>query len=206
MKPENPLLQQILEAAKKKFSQNGYRATTIEQIAEAAATSKTMIYYHYKNKSALYEAVLKSLFALKADEYKDFALGEQKEELLYLFSKLLQKMQSDRLARYSLLAREMAERKEHFRELCDVYWLAYYQYFTNIVARGVASGEFVSKQPVEFTAFTLFADILSYQSLQVTYSGTEVYEKLYPENYYVKKMQYLEDLLEKLLKSETAVG
>ncbi|ASK35676.1 TetR family transcriptional regulator [Alloalcanivorax mobilis] len=48
----------ILEAALELFSRNGYTNTTLARIAEQAGYSRGPIYWHFKNKDELFEAVL----------------------------------------------------------------------------------------------------------------------------------------------------
>lgn len=51
----------ILAAALTFFSQYGIHGTSLEQVAERAAVSKTNLLYHYPSKEALYIAVLKQI-------------------------------------------------------------------------------------------------------------------------------------------------
>ena len=46
--------QELLEAALRVFAANGYRATRLEQIAEAAGVTKGTIYYYFENKDDLF--------------------------------------------------------------------------------------------------------------------------------------------------------
>ena len=48
----------IIQNAMILFSQNGYDATTADDIAAACGVNKAMIFYYYKNKAGLYEAVM----------------------------------------------------------------------------------------------------------------------------------------------------
>lgn len=48
----------VIEAALELFSQHGYSHTTLAMIADAAGFSRGPIYWHFKNKDELYEAVL----------------------------------------------------------------------------------------------------------------------------------------------------
>jgi len=50
--------QKVIEAALKLFSRNGYSQTTLAMIAAEAGYSRGPIYWHFKNKDELYEAVL----------------------------------------------------------------------------------------------------------------------------------------------------
>lgn len=50
--------QQLLDAALRVFGQQGYDATTLDDIAHAAAVTRGAIYWHFKGKAELYQALL----------------------------------------------------------------------------------------------------------------------------------------------------
>jgi len=45
------------------FSQKGFDATTVDDIAKQSKINKAMIYYYYKNKARLYETIMAQLFS-----------------------------------------------------------------------------------------------------------------------------------------------
>jgi len=49
---------EILEAADRLFGEEGYELTSTRRIAELSGVNKALIHYHFKNKDALFEAVL----------------------------------------------------------------------------------------------------------------------------------------------------
>ena len=52
----------ILSIAEEEFATNGFDAANIDEIARRTQTSKRMIYYHFGNKRALYQEVLKQAY------------------------------------------------------------------------------------------------------------------------------------------------
>ncbi|MDP4163432.1 MAG: helix-turn-helix domain-containing protein, partial [Bacillota bacterium] len=60
---------QIIEAATKSFSQFGYKATTMDQVARLANVGKGTIYTFFKNKDELFDEIISSLIK----EMKDAA-------------------------------------------------------------------------------------------------------------------------------------
>ena len=50
--------EEILKIASKEFAKYGYKGVSLENIAKKAGISKAAIYYHFKNKAELFEAVL----------------------------------------------------------------------------------------------------------------------------------------------------
>jgi AcrR family transcriptional regulator len=58
-----PIAEQILRAAVGLFARKGYEATSTREIVEAAGVTKPMLYYYFKNKEGLCEAVLTRFFS-----------------------------------------------------------------------------------------------------------------------------------------------
>lgn len=58
--------QQILASASSLFLQQGFTATSMDTVAKHAGVSKQTVYSHYKNKDALFTAVI----AIKCHEYR----------------------------------------------------------------------------------------------------------------------------------------
>jgi AcrR family transcriptional regulator len=50
--------ERIIQAAMEVFSRNGFRGTTLRQLARRAGISEAMIYHHFPSKEALYDAML----------------------------------------------------------------------------------------------------------------------------------------------------
>ena len=50
--------EKIITNAIRLFSENGYDSTSMEELSKASGLNKAMIFYYYKNKKGLYEAVL----------------------------------------------------------------------------------------------------------------------------------------------------
>lgn len=67
--------QRILEEAASVFSRRGYRATSVDDIAEASATSKGGVYFHFPNKEAIFLALLERMAALLRDRVERAMAG-----------------------------------------------------------------------------------------------------------------------------------
>jgi AcrR family transcriptional regulator len=71
--------QNILDVSLDLFSQNGFSAVSIRDICGKVEIKESSVYYHFKNKQAILDAILQ-LFTDKADQMMgqlDAALGEQ---------------------------------------------------------------------------------------------------------------------------------
>jgi TetR/AcrR family transcriptional regulator len=53
-----PIAEEILQAAVRLFARKGFEATSTREIVEAAGVTKPMLYYYFKSKEGLCEAVL----------------------------------------------------------------------------------------------------------------------------------------------------
>lgn len=54
--------EQIVKAAIEEFYEYGLHGARVDRIANRSGFNKAMIYYHYKNKEELYQAVLENIF------------------------------------------------------------------------------------------------------------------------------------------------
>ncbi len=82
----------ILEASFQVFSEKGYSKTNLNEIAAMCNTSRTPIYYHFKDKENLHGLALKMLlekFEKRIDEilYNDKNLEERFDDLIDFFIK-----------------------------------------------------------------------------------------------------------------------
>ncbi|HET6616012.1 MAG TPA: TetR/AcrR family transcriptional regulator [Dehalococcoidia bacterium] len=101
--------QAILDAATDLFAERGFGAVSVQEIADAAATHKTTVLYHFETKEALYEAVLDAALGLLAEGMREFMSGDfQRERVAYLIDQ-----QQTFFAEHQSLARLLA------RELLD---------------------------------------------------------------------------------------
>lgn len=56
--PNGATRQDILQAALKRFAHGGYAATSVQQIVDAARVSKPALYYYFKDKAGLFQALV----------------------------------------------------------------------------------------------------------------------------------------------------
>ena len=68
--PRDALRQEILTAAQAQFATLGYRATSLQMVADAVGCSKAALLYHFRTKAAMLEALTADLFADLAAIYR----------------------------------------------------------------------------------------------------------------------------------------
>ena len=67
----------ILEAARTLFLRNGYRGTSMDEIAAAAAVSKQTVYKHFADKESLFSEIVTSTVKEAGDTVDDEVLNLQ---------------------------------------------------------------------------------------------------------------------------------
>lgn len=131
----------IIAAAWQLFYEQGYENTTVDEIIEAARTSKGSFYHYFKGKDALL-STLSNLFDEKYEELLEVMDPEMDSfsKLLYLnhelFTMIENSISIDLLAR--LLSSQLVTRGE--KSLLDRNRL-YYRLLTKIISQGQEAGE-----------------------------------------------------------------
>jgi len=64
--PQDPRIRidEILDAAEPLFSANGYRKTTISDIAQELGVAQGMLYYYFKSKDEILEALIEKTLGM----------------------------------------------------------------------------------------------------------------------------------------------
>lgn len=140
----------ILEVAIDLFLQHGYDGTGIEQIILTAETSRGGLYHHFKNKDALYLAVLNQLFlapmqSMSFDNFAKMPLKQQQGMLVDLFRTMPQTMDAmtrHGVARYFALYFDSLSRVPEFSTTVR----AYYQQLLDILQKSIMAARDLTKE------------------------------------------------------------
>lgn len=91
----------ILDAAEQAFHANGVSRTSLADIAERAGVTRGAIYWHFENKSDLFDAMcervrlpMEEMAAAAKDERHDDPLGQLQKTCLFVLHKISQDPQS----------------------------------------------------------------------------------------------------------------
>ena len=105
----------ILEAALDVFSQNGFRGTTLDQIADVAGLSKPNLLYYFPSKDAVYTALLARLLETWLDPLR--AMNPKSDPMVEIMGYVQRKLQLSRdYPRESrLFANEILQGAPHIR-------------------------------------------------------------------------------------------
>lgn len=69
----------IKETAAKLFSENGYKSTSMREIAEAVGVTKAALYYHYPNKEDIFRSVVEDNF--RNHLHKEMAIAAETDDV-----------------------------------------------------------------------------------------------------------------------------
>ena len=137
----------ILEVAAEHFSRYGYDATHLEAIAKACDISKPAIYYHFRDKAALYEAVLLEHFAALAAVIADHTGSDDPIENLNSYIHTFGAFLVETPCFSAIFAREIADGAKSMPESCIVELSKTLKNLASILERGRTEGIFDFENP-----------------------------------------------------------
>jgi TetR/AcrR family transcriptional regulator len=145
----------ILKAAMREFALEGVAGARTEAIARAAKVNKALLYYYFKDKDALYEAVLDHVFSGLRDRVVpalESALPPRDKMLQYLgayFDYIAENPRIPRVvqAEWTRSPRIQSARMER---IAQEYFRPIYQKLTEVLKAGIEAGEFRRVNPMDF--------------------------------------------------------
>ncbi|MBP3038282.1 TetR/AcrR family transcriptional regulator [Bacillaceae bacterium Marseille-Q3522] len=174
--------QQIREAAKLLFLQNGFASTSIDMIKDQAGVSKQTVYVYYSSKEELlFDVINQQIFLLSDDEFSEVMQGlkfstvkEVEESLLIFAKKLLEHfMQAD----YLRLARTVVAEVVQFPELAKIFREAVPLRGLRNVAKLLERADqsnFISIDQIDIAARSFVGTILTYVFVDGVLADQEV--------------------------------
>ena len=145
----------ILNAAVREFSREGVAGARTDAIARAAKVNKALLYYYFKDKEALYGAVLDQVFGGLAEAVRPaFELPLPPREKILAYART----HFDYIAAHPLYPRivqgEMMRAGRggvtQLDRIVKQYFIPLSQQLARVVKEGMASGEFRAVEPVQF--------------------------------------------------------
>jgi len=157
---------QILAAAFKEFAANGYAAARLDDVAKRAKIAKGTIFLHFRDKKALFRAVLCSLIRPPRPPSEGELQNSQStsESLLrQLLAHMYSQVVENKRAR--ALIRLLIAESEKFPELAEIYYQEIIAPGTSaiglLVEKGVASGEFRASDVRRFPQIVVAPGVLA---------------------------------------------
>lgn len=158
---------QILDAAEKVFSERGLDQARMDDIVEESGLSKGTLYWYYKSKDAIIDALFDRVFAseihaLAALVEADQPAPEKVEIFIRSVVKEIRRFERLMPLGYEFFA--LAARSKSIRKRLQRYYRRYIRDLTSILEQGVASGDFrpMSTREVAIAAGAMLDGIALY--------------------------------------------
>ncbi len=144
----------ILKAAVAEFADLGIAGARTDAIARAAHVNKALLYYYFKDKDALYEAVLDHVFGglrARVMPVLESDLPPRQKMLKYLgtyFDYIAANPRFPRVVQAEWM--RSGERSARMQRLAKQYFLPISEKVAEVLRMGVAAGEFKPVNPMDF--------------------------------------------------------
>lgn len=168
--PESATRQQLFAAALSCFSEHGYAATSVQEIVDAAKVSKPALYYYFKDKADLFQAVVDSAhderFRLMQEAAARGRTVQEKLEIILgdIFEYSLRNRELMRLTFATAFA---GANDAPIRCQCRQKGRRNFDYLVSLIQEGLASGEFTSEFTAEELAMGIYGQLNSYVMIRI---------------------------------------
>lgn len=170
----------ILAAAESEFARHGLAGARTDAIASAADVNHALLYYYFKSKEHLYQAVLEDHFAAFNDQALDVLAGPgTARDVLLRYVSLHFDFISARHRHAPLFQQCMSGGGAMTDRLVRKYFTPRSRAFVKLLQRGMSAGEFRRADPLH-TAISIVALIVFY------FSAAPVIQKLGPAGPYAE--------------------
>ncbi len=139
----------ILGAARRVFARRGVDGTSVREVAEAAGVNNAMIYYHFRDKTGLYRAVLADSFAT-FDRIWEHPIFQGSASVRRKIEKYMEEFIRFEQANEDLrriLSMEFATCGRNCKWLANAFFSHGYERLSSILSKGMESGELKKIDP-----------------------------------------------------------
>lgn len=171
--------EQILIIAFKHFAKYGYAKTTLSGIAEELGKRKSALYYYYKNKEDIFEAIVRleaENFLLELEEV--FKRDQSEEDLIRMYIKARISAMHMVSVRYRSLKEELFTLLPVIERVRMPYLSEEVKLLNETIRRGIKEGVFSASHPSHLARVITYTlkglEIPMYVSDQLSYDPKEV--------------------------------
>jgi AcrR family transcriptional regulator len=141
--------QLIITNAIELFSQKGYASASMDELGERCGLNKAMVFYYFKNKKGLYEAVMREvLIEIQQTIVKENKRHSTPEKELEGFIRTYAKFAYEHTYLPSLLLKELSDSGAVVPELLFSSMRQLFALFSDILKRGEEKGSFDNTIPM----------------------------------------------------------
>jgi len=144
----------ILKAAVAEFAENGIAGARTDAIARAAKVNKALLYYYFRDKDSLYEAVLDHVFSgmrARVMPALESNLTPRRKILEYLgayFDYIAANPRFPRVVQAEWM--RSGNRSTHMQRVAKRYFRPVFEKLVVVLREGAAKGEFRTVNPMDF--------------------------------------------------------
>ena len=139
----------IITHAKSLFSEKGYAQSSMDELAQRCGLNKAMVFYYFKNKKGLYEAVMREVLVEIYDAVtKEKRVHDDPEAELESFIRTYAKYTCEHPYLPALLLRELSDSGAVFPQMLFSSMRQLFAHFSDILKRGEAKGCFHDVVPM----------------------------------------------------------
>lgn len=161
---EEQIRQEVIQTARELFQQYGFYKTTIEDIARAMKKGKSTLYYYYKSKDEIFEAVVTNEITGVFNEIRDAVEKcHSAEEKLRIYFLTAVHSIHDKILLYRILKKEMGENLKTIVALRYKMDLKEVLFIKEILKYGLKTKEFVTsiEKDIDLMAFAIVSALRS---------------------------------------------
>jgi len=154
--------EKLLEAATAILGRNGYQATSVDEILEAARVAPSNFYYHFKSKEELAIEVLEGYFEKSRQEMAPIFMNRSitaTQKLERLHEAVVKKVSASGCCGgcpMGNLAQELSDSHPEFRMRLARYFEECVEAIASVVTDGIRAGEFRQGIEPKASAYLLF--------------------------------------------------
>ncbi|HNW70640.1 MAG TPA: TetR/AcrR family transcriptional regulator [Bacteroidales bacterium] len=165
----------ILKAAQEIFSKYGYKKTTLDDIARYIGKGKSALYYYYKNKEQIFEAVLAfEVTQLRDELFNELDAAKDPQDKLRRYILKRMELYHNLVNYYGAIQQEYLENLSVIERIRKQYDDQELEMISDIIKEGVARGIFVSKN----ITLTAGAIIMAMKGFEYSFSKEKDLQKL----------------------------
>jgi AcrR family transcriptional regulator len=157
--PHPPSL--ILDAAEQLFAERGFRAATIQALGKESGLSPALIYYYFRDKAGLYQAVIERLIESMVSAAMSRAPADaDPATALRAIVEVQGRVFLDRPHSARLIARELVDYQgQHAQKAVRQTLTKLFERLSGLIAAGQRSGRFRKELDPAFAAVSVVAQV-----------------------------------------------
>jgi len=172
----------ILKAAELEFATKGYNGASMNAIAQRANMARTNVHYYFKNKLALYGAVLKATTELWGQAFEEVQVTDDPSEALaqYIHTKVLHSKENPMASK--LFASEMLHGAPHLDDYLQTDHRQWTRDRAQVIYKWIEQGKMDAVDPY-YLIFMIWATTQHYADFDAQVTSVFEKEQLEEEDY-----------------------